>query len=462
MTRTIAGVVFAVCAALLTAGAGPVLGDEIPRGWQAENMVPVGHLSLDGRYSYKMTVKQKDGRWYMYVPLAKGGEGLPDHAEPSTLVVIDVTDPRNPKKIREIEVSRTLDMGQVSLHGDLLITNLARPLTVYDTTHPINFTSDFQPDPPLATKNHDEGIVLWDVSAPANPKQISKFEVSGFGTHRNSYPGGKYAYLSASMAGYRGMSLVIVDVSDPAHPKFVSQWAQFGQRRGEEREDKLVPSFHGPASVSPDGKMLTMGYHPYVVNLDISDIAHPKLIGRTQVIPPFANNVTQSVHTVLPYWDRKLLYVSGEPKAANCKEPLPLQGMMDNSDPAHPELISIFPVPRPPKNSPWKDFCEKPGRFGPHNVSTEIHNPDVEKPGDLIHVAYFNAGLRVYDIHDARLPTETGWFLPPEPSEPRRSQSGMLTTSISQDTLTDTRHNVYLLESGELWILRDTGVNAPK
>lgn len=461
MTRRIVGLALATCAVLLMA-AGPTRADQIPHGWQAKNMVPIGHVSLDGRYCYKMAITQKDGRWYMYVPLPLGQEGLPDAGKPSTLVVIDITDPRNPKIIRRIDVSRTLAMGQVSLHGNLLVTNLARPLTVYDTTHAVNFTADFQPDPPIPTKNHDEGIVLWDVSDPANPRRISKFEVSGFGTHRNSYPGGKYAYLSASMAGYRGMSLVIVDVSDPLHPKFVSQWSEFGQRRGEERADHLVPSFHGPASVSPDGKMITMGYTPYVVNLDISDIRHPKLIGETQMIPPFAYNGTQSVHTAIPYWNRKLIYVSGEPKAANCKEPLTLQAMMDNSDPAHPRLISVFPVPRPPKNSPWKDFCEKPGRFGPHNVNTEIHNPYVEKPGDLIHVAYFNAGLRVYNIHDPRLPTETGWFLPPDPSEPRRSQSGMLATSISQDTVTDTRHNIYLLESGEIWILRDTGINATR
>jgi hypothetical protein len=32
----------------------------------------------------------------------------------------------------------------------------------------------------------------------------------------------------------------------------------------------------------------------------------------------------------------------------------------------------------------------------------------VEKQGDLIYLTYFNAGLRVYNIKDARLPKETG------------------------------------------------------
>ncbi|HTP84048.1 MAG TPA: hypothetical protein VMQ11_13950 [Alphaproteobacteria bacterium] len=39
-------------------------------------------------------------------------------------------------------------------------------------------------------------------------------------------------------------------------------------------------------------------------------------------------------------------------------------GLIDNANPAHPRLISIFPTPRPPKNVPYGDFCDKGGRFG--------------------------------------------------------------------------------------------------
>src|SRR5262249_41320178 len=152
-----------------------------------------------------------------------------------------------------------------------------------------------------------------------------------------------------------------------------------------------------------------------------------------------------------------ILYVSGEPKLANCKEPLPLMAMIDNSDMTKPMMISVFPPPRPPAGSPWKNFCDKPGRFGPHNVNTEIHNPDVAQNGNLLHVAYFTAGMQVYDISDPRLPTNVGYFMPPEPDHPERSQSGMLQTSISQETLTDKRGNIFLLESGGLWALKDTG-----
>ena len=85
-----------------------------------------------------------------------------------------------------------------------------------------------------------------------------------------------------------------------------------------------------------------------------------------------------------------------------------LTGLVDIQDPTKPKLISTFPTPVPPADAPYKDFCDKGGRFGPHNTNILQHNPDVEKQADLIYLTYFNAGLRIYDIKDARLPKEVG------------------------------------------------------
>lgn len=441
----------------LTAAGGAIAAANaaaVPAGWKAQNMAPVGYIDMEHRFAFKLTVKEHKGRWYLFSSYAADDD---DNGRPGSLVVFDVTDPANPKRIKQVEGPPHTEMGQVSLHGDLLVTDMARRLTTYDTTHPINFMSEVA-KPRASDAPFEEGIQTWDVSDPADPKPVGKFGMGANGTHRNSYPGGRYAFLSSSVPGFKGNQLVIVDVSDPKAPKLVSTFVQHGQKEGEvlgERE--LLPSFHGPASLSPDGKMLTLGYTPDVLNLDISDIEHPKVIGRLQMIPPFAYNVTQSVHTVLPYWDRRLLYVNGEPKKANCNEPMPLQAMVDNADPAHPKLISVFPQPEPPAALGVTNFCDRPGRFGPHNISTEIHNPDVARPGDIVHVAYFNAGMQVFDIKDARLPKIVGYFIPADSPQPERSQSGMLKTYIAQDTLTDRRGYIYLLGSGGLYVLRDTG-----
>jgi hypothetical protein len=429
-----------------------VVADPIPQGWQALNMEPIGFLDYQDRYSGKLTIKESNGRWYLYQAYNKTPDG-----KPPAIVVTDVTDPTNPVVVRQIDYPMDGNVAQVTLHGDILITGLARQLTKYDTTHAINFMSEFQPEEIPADKLKDEGIIIWDISDPIEPVEVSRWESGAYGTHRNIYPGGDYVFLSSSAPGYRAQILRILDISDIRNPKEVGRWAQFGQREGEVRQDGIIPSFHGPAIISPDGKTAVLGFTPEVVSLDISDITNPKVIGRLQITPPFVNNVTQSVHTVIPYWDRGLLYVNGEPKKENCQESLSANIMVQNADPAKPYMISVFPVPETPPGFAWDNFCDRPGRFGPHNTNNEIHNPDVAQPGDLIHLAYFNAGVRVYDISEPLLPKEVGWFLPGDPKTPKRSQSGLLPISITQEVLIDTRGNIYISESSGLYILRNSG-----
>ena len=448
MKRTLTAVLITVAITI----SGNVFADSIPPGWQALNMEPIGFLDYHDRYSGKLTIKESNGRWFLYQAYNKTPDG-----KPPAIVVTEVTDPTNPVVVNQFDYPMDGNIAQVTLHDDILITGLARQLTKYDTTHAINFMSEFQPETPPADKIKYEGVILWDVSDPIEPREISRWETGAYGTHRNIYPGGDYVFLSASAPGYRAQILRILDISDPKKPREVGRWAQFGQRKGEVRQDGVIPSFHGPAIISPDGKTAVLGFTPDLVSLDISDISNPKVIGRLQITPPFVNNVTQSVHTVIPYWDSGLIYVNGEPKKENCQESLSANIMVQNADPTKPYMISVFPTPEPPPGYGWDNFCDRPGRFGPHNTNNEIHNDDVAQPGDLIHLAYFNAGLRVYDISEPRLPREVGWFLPGDPETPKRSQSGLLPISITQEVLIDTRGNIFISESSGLYVLRNSG-----
>jgi hypothetical protein len=135
--------------------------------------------------------------------------------------------------------------------------------------------------------------------------------------------------------------------------------------------------------------------------------------------------------------------------------------MVDIKDPAKPRLMSIFPLPVPPQGEPYSDFCDKGGRFGPHNTNLEQHLPDVEKQGDLIYLTYFNAGLRIFNIKDPRMPKETGWFIPPTPSKRIGPIPAKLVTQ-TEDVLVDTRGNIYITDKQwGLWVLRYTGPGEP-
>ena len=422
MASSLGGIVrgLAMGAAVLALALGNCAkADPVPKGWQAHNVTPIGFSGLGGRYgAFKIAIKHTRGdKWYLF-------EG---HSFNQGWSILDITDPRQPRYVKFIPFKtddKSIITAQVTLHDDLMLTSL----------------NSFTPQ-----KNPLPAVLLWDISDPENPRRLSSWMGGDTGAHRNSYPGGKYAYLSTSYPGFTGNIMVVLDVSDPAHPKDIGKWWQPGQKAGEPAPSG-PQGFHGPVNVSPDGKWATLPYTPDLVNLDLTDPTAPKLIGRLQFTPPFASVGIQSVHTVLPLWDRKLAYVSSEAQKGECKDDgLDFAGMVDNSNPAHPRLIAIFPNPRPPKDAPYKDFCDKGGRFGPHNTSQEIHNPAIERPGNLMYIAWFNAGLRVFDISDARQPTEVGFFMPPErPDLP--SQSGAHASPIdwSEEIAVDARGNIYL------------------
>jgi hypothetical protein len=408
----------------------PALADPIPPGGQASNLEVVGFTGLEGRPgAFKLAIKHaKNDHWYLYA----------GHSFDQGWSIVDVTDPKNPRYVKFIPYSTTTKevlTAQVTLHDDILITAIDK---------------ESKTDPTL---------IIWDISDPENPKKIGDWKGGEGGSHRNSYPGGKYAYLPAFMPGYqgRGHELVILDISNPADPKVASVWAQPGQKVGETLPTP-APGFHGPANISPDGKMATMGYTPDIINLDISDIAHPKLIGRLTMTPPFMYAGNQSVHTVLPLWERNLLFASSEASQWGCdKTPMNWAAMIDNKDPKKPRLMSIFPPPRPPKDAPYKSFCDKEGRFGPHNTVMELHNPDVHRQGDHMYITWFNAGVRVYDISDPYMPTDVGYFLPPErPDAPAHEGPHAAPTNWMEDITQDARGYIYADDDKwGIWILRD-------
>ena len=134
-----------------------------------------------------------------------------------TLRIVDVTDPTDPTVVKDIEYPMDGNMSQITSQGDLLMVGMARELTQYDTQNAINFMSEFQPEEVPADKLKYEGVLLFDISDPVNPVELSHWETGAYGVHRNILHDG-YAYISASAPGYRAQILKILDVRDPKTP----------------------------------------------------------------------------------------------------------------------------------------------------------------------------------------------------------------------------------------------------
>jgi hypothetical protein len=416
--------------------------DPIPKGWQASNMKAIGYSGLDGRGgAFKMAIRQVAGRWYLYM----------GHEWHRGWTIIDVTDAANPKFLKFVEGPDNTNTIQMEFHDNLMITALQRK------------QPNWGGDP---KKPHEEGVLLWDIGDPVNWKQLSHWKSGGIGVHRVGYPGGKYASLSTSTPGFSRQILLFLDVSDPKNPKEAGRWWMPGQKDGE--EPKSDASFHGPAIISDGGKTAYVGYGPAVVILDINDISKPKSIGQLNVSPPFGGI---PAHDVLPIPGRNLLFIHGEATGGGdnpdgplaCQGPVTTAAMIDIKDPAKPWLLSLFPTPVPANGLPYTDFCDKGGRFGPHNTNLEYHLPDVEKQGELIYLTYFNAGLRIYDIKDARLPKEVGWFVPPTPTKRYGPLPYDKLVSQTEDVLVDTRGNIFITDKNwGVFVLRYTGPGQPK
>jgi len=123
----------------------------------------------------------------------------------------------------------------MTLHDNIMVTALEKSSLAWGA------------DP---NKPNEEGVLIWDISNPINPRQLSHWKTGASGTHRNSYPGGKYVYLSAGAPGFSSNILMILDISDPARPREAGRWWMPGQKAGEPKGEG-PEGFHGPASISP-------------------------------------------------------------------------------------------------------------------------------------------------------------------------------------------------------------------
>jgi hypothetical protein len=214
-------------------------------------------------------------------------------------------------------------------------------------------------------------------------------------------------------------------------------------------------SLHGPAYVEGNLAYLPYGAAGMVV-LDISDVARPKLVGQLGFTPPFLGFI--GVHSVLPLKGRGIAVVNSEAIAEDCAEPLNHASLVDIKNPAKPVLLALFPLPTPPPGSRYRDFCDKGGRFGPHNQSQLYHNPRVLRTETLSFLTYFNAGLRVYDISDARQVRELGYFIPPDPVRRVGPMPKKTLVEQTEDVLVDSRGYIYVTnKQGGLWVLQYTG-----
>jgi len=403
----------------------------------AKNVELVGYNDLEGRPSLKLAMQVVNDRWYVYTA----------HFWSPGWSIVDVTDPAKPEYVQHVPGPGNTETCQVQVAEGIMVTSLEKMI-------PIPGRKDTSDQP------YEEGIYIWDVKDPIHPKRLGHFKTGGHGTHRNHWEGGRYVHLAATARGFLGNIYIIVDIADPSNPVEVGRWWMPEQWQPEQWSDRgqnptrLKMHLHGPAYPVGDRAYLPYGGAGMVI-LDISDITLPKLVSRLPFCPPFNDRLP--CHTVLPLPKRKLTLVDSEAIAEDCQEPLNYAGIVDISDEENPRLISLLPLPEPPPDSPHKNFCEKGGKFGPHNFHHFQNQPHFEDRDDRVYLTYFNAGLRIYDISDPYLPREIAYYVPPDPKEKIGELPRGKLVAQSEDVIVDTRGYIYITDKNHgLHILRCT------
>lgn len=414
-----------------------------PAAAEISNMTYVGYHDLGGRPAIKFGMQVVDDRWYLYM----------GHLWHNGWSILDVTDPSAPELVNFIEGPPNTWTLQVQVAGGKMITGLERP------------AGGWGHDDESAAS--EEGFLIWDVETdPVHPKLLGQFRTGGGGTHRNFYGGGDYVYATAADPEYPAFSYVlkIVDIKDPANPVEVCTFPWPTQNKlpaGERQDANAIHSLsdvefflHGPAWVVGDRAYASYGQAGAAI-LDVSDVREPKVVSNIG-FGDLGSDL--GCHSAVPFLDRDLMVVNSEAIADDCNEPINYVAVVDIADETKPRAVSLFPLPRPGADTPYRDYYEKGGRFGPHNQHHHQGNPALARLHNHVPLAYFNAGLRLFSIENPRQPEEVAYFVPEDPKTRIGAKpEGKLVTQI-EDVVVDARGYMYCSDKNQgLFILKYDG-----
>ncbi|MPZ89739.1 MAG: hypothetical protein GEU81_17125, partial [Nitriliruptorales bacterium] len=386
-----------------------------PIGWdgttpESAGIELVGHTDLLG-HGDAMHINIKDGIAYV---------GHMGESRTGTSIV-DVSDPTEPRVIRQLEAPIGTHTHKVQLVDDILLVN-----------HERNHRE------PRA-RTWSAGLKVYDVSRPDDPKEIGFLPTPGKGVHRMTYWEAPYAYMSGSDEGYSDQFFMIADLSDPSNPVEIGRWWFPGMHlSGGE-----IPSWDAELRCAKHHHPLLRGDLAFctwwdlgLVILDIADKERPEFVGHLD----FGADVSGCTHTALPVPGTDLLVVTDEAH----DDPGEVQKqvrVVDVSDPSNPFVVSTFPVPE-------GDFRSRGRRFGPHNLH-EMRPGTLVDP-DRIYVSYFSGGLRVVNVSDPHAPREEAYYIPETPSGQHCIQLN--------DLMVDADGLIYISDRyhGGVYILRET------
>jgi hypothetical protein len=317
---------------------------------------------------------------------------------PEGFTVSDVTDPRNPRKVWEFKAPPGIHMHKLRVVGDhFLYVNSER----------------------LAGEkgmNARAGFFIFDISNPAEPREVGFHDMPGSGPHRFGVDNErKLAFFPNDAEGWNRRVIWTMEVSDPLKPELVSVWglpwqkAENGGVANDPHPSDSTVTLHGPPVIRGN-RMFAAFWGGGVAVIDCTDLANMQLVGHVGWSPPFPG----STHTAWPLGDRPYLIVTDEARARQKFWDSQFMWVVDIREETNPLPVATF--------FPDRDkYFHRPGRFGAHNILEYLPADGPWK--DIVFLTYFNAGLRAVDVSDPLRPKEIGCYVPAVPEGQENIQS---------------------------------------
>lgn len=306
------------------------------------------------------------------------------------MLILDVSDPRRPYQVGQFPCYPGTWHSKCQLANGMLI---------------VNYEQRFENEPEGRT-----GWGIFDVSNPKEPKQITFVHTGGKGAHRMWWAGERYVYISCRPEGYGERMLEIYDLQDPTKPELMSRWWTPGLwTAGGEPPPK--PSLNGSRTfihhgIHHDGRLYCGYWDGGILIFDVNDPRDPKVVSHLE----WEEGGGGMSHTTLPLPGRKMLAVTDEAGQVG-----------DAQNPKYFRMVDIADERKPVVLSRWRPDPEvyeaRGGRVGPHNLHE--NRPGTFQSEDMLFATFFNAGLRVLDVSDAKNPKQVAHYVPPgTPGQP--------------------------------------------
>jgi len=406
---------------------------DVASGW---NMELVGHNDLQGRSAYQPIIINQDGREIAYMGhhnRVASLNPLTGNMEVNGTSIVDVTDPANTEYLAHIPTGTEPGIG-----GSQMVQVCSGSVL------PNGVDGRWYLLRPLGRAAQE----IWDVSDPSQPTFVTTIVDGLTGTHKNWWEcdtGIAYLVANNSAEGWSNENhLKIYDLSDPANPVYIRDFGLLGSQPGATdyigvRKGEI--GIHGAISAGTEKNRVYVAYGTgndgVVQILDrqklLTDFTNPLNPTDEEMLAPQVGYIVmspdQGAHTTMPIFDvpvpgfqghqilqkRDLLLVSSEAgRSDNCGANYPPE---ENNRPA-PHLAWVIDISN--EATPWPlstlrvqetqgDYCGRGGRQGVHSSAESFYPPYY---GKLAVIAWFNAGVRVWDIRDPFAVHEVGYYIP--------------------------------------------------